>query len=238
MLNWIVLNGNDYLHKMHLALNSQQRLICHKTQPINQPTNSPSKMLLHLLLTSSGKQSYYSRAMASKEFSPWLLSFFFDLKKFLFFIISKDVFPIFSSFFYSLIHFNLFSPLFNLHVSSTPGFFFFFNFIRFLYPLFKYSHSLLTSFLHLINFMFLYFFHFTRFLSINLYPFVYIYLSIYLSIYRRLLISNYLIFFMYTYRSINLNQFTFITISTSVCSSISLSIYQHINQAVNIYIYI
>ena len=33
MLNWIVWNRTDYLHKMDLALNNQQRLICHKTQP-------------------------------------------------------------------------------------------------------------------------------------------------------------------------------------------------------------
>ena len=32
MLNWIVLNRTDYLHKMDLALNNLQRLICHKTQ--------------------------------------------------------------------------------------------------------------------------------------------------------------------------------------------------------------
>ena len=32
MLNWIVLNRTDYLHKMDLALNNLQRLIYHKTQ--------------------------------------------------------------------------------------------------------------------------------------------------------------------------------------------------------------
>ena len=32
MLNWIVLNRTDYLHKMDLALNNLQRLICHQTQ--------------------------------------------------------------------------------------------------------------------------------------------------------------------------------------------------------------
>ena len=32
MLNWIVLNRTDYLHKMDLALNNLQKLICHKTQ--------------------------------------------------------------------------------------------------------------------------------------------------------------------------------------------------------------
>ena len=34
MLNWIVFNRTDYLHKMDLALNNLQRLICHKTQQI------------------------------------------------------------------------------------------------------------------------------------------------------------------------------------------------------------
>ena len=32
MLNGIVLKRTDYLHKMDLALNNLQRLICHKTQ--------------------------------------------------------------------------------------------------------------------------------------------------------------------------------------------------------------
>ena len=32
MGNWIVLNRTDYLHKMDLALNNLQGLICHKTQ--------------------------------------------------------------------------------------------------------------------------------------------------------------------------------------------------------------
>ena len=32
MLKWIAYNRTDYLHKMDLALNNLQRLICHKTQ--------------------------------------------------------------------------------------------------------------------------------------------------------------------------------------------------------------
>ena len=32
MLNWIIWNRTDYLHKMDLALHKLQRLICHKTQ--------------------------------------------------------------------------------------------------------------------------------------------------------------------------------------------------------------
>ena len=36
MLNWIVLNRTDYLHKMDLELDNRQRLICHKTQQTNQ----------------------------------------------------------------------------------------------------------------------------------------------------------------------------------------------------------
>ena len=38
MLNWIVLDRTDYLHKIDLALNNLQKLISHKTQPTNQPT--------------------------------------------------------------------------------------------------------------------------------------------------------------------------------------------------------
>ena len=37
MQNWIGWNGTDYSHEMDLALNNHQRLICHKTQPTNQP---------------------------------------------------------------------------------------------------------------------------------------------------------------------------------------------------------
>ena len=33
MLNWIVWNVTDYLHKNGFGLNNLQRLICHKTQP-------------------------------------------------------------------------------------------------------------------------------------------------------------------------------------------------------------
>ena len=52
MLNWIVLNRTDYLHKMDLALNNLQRLICHKTQQ-NNKTNQlgclPCKVLYIIL---------------------------------------------------------------------------------------------------------------------------------------------------------------------------------------------
>ena len=37
ILNWIVWNRIFFI-KMDLALNNQQRLICHKIQPTNQPT--------------------------------------------------------------------------------------------------------------------------------------------------------------------------------------------------------
>ena len=36
MLNWIAFNRTDHLHKMDLALNNLQRLICHKTQQTKQ----------------------------------------------------------------------------------------------------------------------------------------------------------------------------------------------------------
>ena len=39
MLKWIVLNRTDYLHKNRFGVNNLQRLICHKTQQTNQPTN-------------------------------------------------------------------------------------------------------------------------------------------------------------------------------------------------------
>ena len=38
MLNWIVWNGTIFI-EMDLAWNKLQRLICHKTQTNNQPTN-------------------------------------------------------------------------------------------------------------------------------------------------------------------------------------------------------
>ena len=40
MLNKIVLNRTDYLHKMDLALNNLQGFICHKTQQ-NKPNLTP-----------------------------------------------------------------------------------------------------------------------------------------------------------------------------------------------------
>ena len=45
MLNWIVLNRTDYLHKMELALNNLQGLICDKTQQTkpNQTTTDQEK---------------------------------------------------------------------------------------------------------------------------------------------------------------------------------------------------
>ena len=39
MLNWIVLNRTDYFHKVDLTFNNLQKLIYHKNQPTNQPTN-------------------------------------------------------------------------------------------------------------------------------------------------------------------------------------------------------
>ena len=38
MLNLVIWNITDYLYKMDLALNNLQKLICHKNQPTNQPT--------------------------------------------------------------------------------------------------------------------------------------------------------------------------------------------------------
>ena len=46
MLNWIVLNRTDYLHKKDLALNTLQRLIFHK--PNNQPTTTNYVLMLNL----------------------------------------------------------------------------------------------------------------------------------------------------------------------------------------------
>ena len=37
MLNWIVWNRTDYLYKHGFDVKYQRRLICHKTQPTNQP---------------------------------------------------------------------------------------------------------------------------------------------------------------------------------------------------------
>ena len=43
MLNWIVLNRTDYLHKNEFDVKKQQRLICHKN-----PTNQPIKIYSYL----------------------------------------------------------------------------------------------------------------------------------------------------------------------------------------------
>ena len=44
MLNWIVWNRTEYLHKMDLELNNLQRLICRKTQTAdNQPMDDVNR---------------------------------------------------------------------------------------------------------------------------------------------------------------------------------------------------
>ena len=35
MLNWIILNRTDYIHKNRFGVKEPKRLICHKTQPTN-----------------------------------------------------------------------------------------------------------------------------------------------------------------------------------------------------------
>ena len=45
MLKWIVLNRTDFYIKMDLALNNQQRLICHKTQQ-TKPNQSMGQIKL------------------------------------------------------------------------------------------------------------------------------------------------------------------------------------------------
>ena len=46
---------SDYLHKMDLAINNLQRLICHKTQPTNQPMENKSSKYC-ILMTVFSKQ--------------------------------------------------------------------------------------------------------------------------------------------------------------------------------------
>ena len=63
MLNWIVWNRTDYLHKMDLALNNLQRLICYKTQTTNQletEKEPPStEMKLKILKTEHHRTQHY-----------------------------------------------------------------------------------------------------------------------------------------------------------------------------------
>ena len=43
MLNWIVQNKTDYLHKNGFGINNLQRLICHKNQLTDQPRKQIEK---------------------------------------------------------------------------------------------------------------------------------------------------------------------------------------------------
>ena len=63
MLNWIVLNITDYLHKNELTLNNLQRLICHKTQQ-----TKPNRKFL-----SSKTQLVLNTRNFRQTFSPDLL---------------------------------------------------------------------------------------------------------------------------------------------------------------------
>ena len=57
MLNWTVFNRTDYLHKMDLALNNLQRLICHKTKQTKPNPKFPSiKMTFGQILLSGNAQ--------------------------------------------------------------------------------------------------------------------------------------------------------------------------------------
>ena len=49
-LNWIVFNRTDYLHKMDLALNNLQRLICHK-HPTNQTLKTVWVVAINIIHT-------------------------------------------------------------------------------------------------------------------------------------------------------------------------------------------
>ena len=49
MLNLTVFNRTDYLHKMDLALNNLQRLICHKTNKPNQTKPNQNVVFVKLL---------------------------------------------------------------------------------------------------------------------------------------------------------------------------------------------
>ena len=58
---------------MNLALNNQQRLICHKTQPTNQPTNQPFNLMRKKL-----KQYLHFIAFCVLSTVPFLIQ---DLKE-------------------------------------------------------------------------------------------------------------------------------------------------------------
>ena len=50
MLNRIGWNRADYLHKIDLALNNQQKLICHKNQTTNQSTKDSEMDVYEFLI--------------------------------------------------------------------------------------------------------------------------------------------------------------------------------------------
>ena len=71
ILNWIVWNRTIFI-KMDLALNDLKRLICHKTQITNQPTNQVSRTPLSILVDLSNDVVWMisTRPLIFKSSSP------------------------------------------------------------------------------------------------------------------------------------------------------------------------
>ena len=67
-INWIVWNRTDICIKMDLALDNQQRLICHKNQPTKQPSQAGCDIRSILSQSTTGFNSELS--FKAKEPSP------------------------------------------------------------------------------------------------------------------------------------------------------------------------
>ena len=63
---------------MDLALNNLQRLICHKTQITNQPTNQPTKCISTKWIGNDFEQDLNSGRQVHLDITPSVLHFFFE----------------------------------------------------------------------------------------------------------------------------------------------------------------
>ena len=77
MLNWIVWNRADYLHINGFGVKKLQRLICHKIQPTNQPTNqryiySHAHIYIYIIMKSCRQNGFHWFSFAT---CPYCQSF-------------------------------------------------------------------------------------------------------------------------------------------------------------------
>ena len=80
MLNWIVWNRTDYLHKIDLALNNLERLICPKSQRTNQ-TNHRNKKITSLVLLFQVCDNLHRMLNEKKNWQTRVQSHTKDVKK-------------------------------------------------------------------------------------------------------------------------------------------------------------